>query len=246
MDDMLPIPPNASAAVPSKHASGCVSCKTLAESLPSVVDSQPLQRTHGLKLRLQIVVRSSFKSAFPHANLCSALGMAIGHSMSRATVLRRTSHLLHTNDTFHALSVGSVRCLRDFSLPQARFGDSSVTTDSAPWFRDGLSFKCTACGACCHKPVQESVTVNPGEVDAIAAYLGASTDDVHSRYLQAHPRYQGNATKVTQFDDVCMACIRLARAEYTGRHYSRPDTGGNQQFNSLLCGATLLVLSSCD
>jgi len=55
----------------------------------------------------------------------------------------------------------------------------------APWYADGLRFKCTRCGECCRG--RGSVEVSDGEIDALADHLGEDRDafiETHTRPLR--------------------------------------------------------------
>jgi len=51
-----------------------------------------------------------------------------------------------------------------------------------PWYRDGLRFGCTGCGACC--TVEGYVWVNRREVERLAGHLQISLDEFGARYLR--------------------------------------------------------------
>jgi uncharacterized protein len=53
----------------------------------------------------------------------------------------------------------------------------------APWYRDGLSFECTRCGACC-TGAPGYVWVGPEEIARLAEHLGLSADDFGRKYLR--------------------------------------------------------------
>ena len=55
--------------------------------------------------------------------------------------------------------------------------------EDAPWYRDGLSFTCTQCGACC-TGAPGFVWVDPGEIAQLAAFRGQTVDDFGKRYLR--------------------------------------------------------------
>jgi len=53
----------------------------------------------------------------------------------------------------------------------------------APWYADGLKFKCTQCGNCCTGP-PGFVWFDEEEAIAIADHLGLSVDEFHKRYCK--------------------------------------------------------------
>jgi Fe-S-cluster containining protein len=61
--------------------------------------------------------------------------------------------------------------------PQPR----SEPTD--PWYRDGLRFACTRCGACC-TGAPGYVWVGVPEIDRLAAHLGLTRDEFSRRYVR--------------------------------------------------------------
>lgn len=75
-----------------------------------------------------------------------------------------------------------------------------------PWFQEGLSFKCTGCGACCKKPAQEAVTVNAAEIGAIAAKLGVGEAEMLAKYVQEHPKHSGEPPCVVVLSACTFAC----------------------------------------
>ncbi len=54
---------------------------------------------------------------------------------------------------------------------------------SEPWYRDGLRFRCTRCGACC-TGAPGYVWVNAEEVQAIAEHRGESVEQVLALYTR--------------------------------------------------------------
>ncbi len=52
-----------------------------------------------------------------------------------------------------------------------------------PWYRDGLAFACTRCGACC-TGTPGYVWVNVAEIDRLAGHLGLDRDAFGRRYLR--------------------------------------------------------------
>ena len=55
--------------------------------------------------------------------------------------------------------------------------------DSEPWYKDGLRFKCTACGDCC-TGAPGYVWVNQAEIEALASRLGLDVDVFESRFVR--------------------------------------------------------------
>ena len=54
---------------------------------------------------------------------------------------------------------------------------------SEPWYRDGLQFTCTRCGACC-TGAPGYVWVNSDEINQIAKFRGESAEDVSGKYVR--------------------------------------------------------------
>ena len=52
-----------------------------------------------------------------------------------------------------------------------------------PWYRDGLSFSCTRCGACC-TGAPGFVWVDVDEIDALAQSLGMTRDAFSMKYVR--------------------------------------------------------------
>ena len=55
--------------------------------------------------------------------------------------------------------------------------------DEAPWFRAGLAFECTRCGACC-TGAPGYVWVNPEEIARLAESRGQSVDEFSRRFVR--------------------------------------------------------------
>jgi Fe-S-cluster containining protein len=74
--------------------------------------------------------------------------------------------------------------------------------DSSPWYKEGLRFKCTGCGACCTgNPGYVWVTVE--EISSIAKLLGISTDECTMKYIrQRDNRYSLVEMKLRNYDCV--------------------------------------------
>lgn len=52
-----------------------------------------------------------------------------------------------------------------------------------PWYKDGLSFTCTRCGACC-TGAPGYVWVDADEVAALAAHRGEAPDEFSTRFVR--------------------------------------------------------------
>jgi len=59
----------------------------------------------------------------------------------------------------------------------------SSSDSDLPWFRDGLSFECTRCGACC-TGAPGYVWVNSEEIARLAEHRGESVDQFAKRYAR--------------------------------------------------------------
>ena len=59
----------------------------------------------------------------------------------------------------------------------------SDTVSERPWYRDGLAFECTRCGACC-TGAPGYVWVNAEEIAALAAFRGETVDDFSRRHVR--------------------------------------------------------------
>jgi uncharacterized protein len=57
-----------------------------------------------------------------------------------------------------------------------------VAEARSPWYAEGLSFTCTGCGSCCRG--EGYVWMTAPEIEAIAGFLGLTTDDFGRRYLR--------------------------------------------------------------
>lgn len=55
--------------------------------------------------------------------------------------------------------------------------------DQTPWYRDGLSFTCTQCGACC-TGAPGYVWVTADEIQRLADFRGESPEDFSRRYVR--------------------------------------------------------------
>lgn len=65
-----------------------------------------------------------------------------------------------------------------------------------PWYRDGLRFECTQCGACCSGE-PGYVWVEDSEIDAMAEDLGLPFDTFERRYV----RLVGKSKSLTEYPD---------------------------------------------
>lgn len=61
--------------------------------------------------------------------------------------------------------------------------EENSTSNSMPWFKEGLRFKCTECGKCCTGG-PGYVWVTETEADKIAELLGLSVEDFKKQYLR--------------------------------------------------------------
>jgi uncharacterized protein len=77
---------------------------------------------------------------------------------------------------------------------------------SDPWYKDGLSFTCTRCGKCC-TGAPGFVWVNDEEIQAIADFIGVSTDEFRGRH--ARLEYRGYTLREKVNGD----CIFFDRAK---------------------------------
>src|SRR5256714_15433934 len=59
----------------------------------------------------------------------------------------------------------------------------SSTDPDAPWYRDGLKFQCTRCGACC-TGAPGYVWVDAEEIARLAEHLGQTSEQFARRYLR--------------------------------------------------------------
>jgi Fe-S-cluster containining protein len=65
----------------------------------------------------------------------------------------------------------------------------TVANSEGPWYRDGLSFRCTRCGACC-TGAPGYVWVSIDEIERLAKHRGESVDEFSSRFVrQVGSRY---------------------------------------------------------
>jgi Fe-S-cluster containining protein len=59
----------------------------------------------------------------------------------------------------------------------------STPEAETPWYRDGLAFACTRCGACC-TGAPGYVWVSSEEIEALAAYRGQSVAEFSARFVR--------------------------------------------------------------
>jgi Fe-S-cluster containining protein len=59
----------------------------------------------------------------------------------------------------------------------------SSAEPETPWYRDGLSFTCTRCGACC-TGAPGYVWVSPEEIAELAAFRGTSAAEFSKRFVR--------------------------------------------------------------
>lgn len=71
-----------------------------------------------------------------------------------------------------------------------------ATTDSQPWFKDGLRFKCTGCGDCC-TGAPGFVWVTNAEIEALAAKVQMDVEEFEQRYV----RLVGVRKSLVEFDN---------------------------------------------
>ncbi len=58
-----------------------------------------------------------------------------------------------------------------------------MTEPATPWYREGLRFACTRCGACC-TGAPGYVWVDVAEIDRLAAHRGLSRDEFARRFVR--------------------------------------------------------------
>lgn len=59
----------------------------------------------------------------------------------------------------------------------------SATATDLPWYRDGLAFECTRCGACC-TGAPGYVWVSIDEIEQLAQFRRESVEEFSSRYVR--------------------------------------------------------------
>ena len=59
-------------------------------------------------------------------------------------------------------------------------------TNDAPWYADGLKFRCTQCGNCC-TGAPGVVWVNDEEIDAIARHLDKPVGEIRLMHTRPYP-----------------------------------------------------------
>lgn len=88
-------------------------------------------------------------------------------------------------------------------------------TEVDPWYKEGLSFKCTECGKCCTGS-PGYVWINESEIDSMAAALEITPQEFATKYLRrVHGRLSLIESKTT-YD-----CVFL-KDKKCGLYKSRP------------------------
>ncbi len=59
----------------------------------------------------------------------------------------------------------------------------STKETESPWYRDGLAFACTRCGACC-TGAPGYVWVTPEEIERLATYRGQTVDEFSAKFVR--------------------------------------------------------------
>jgi Fe-S-cluster containining protein len=59
----------------------------------------------------------------------------------------------------------------------------SRTESKSPWYRDGLAFSCTRCGACC-TGAPGYVWVSPKEIDRLARFRGETVEQFAAKFVR--------------------------------------------------------------
>ena len=59
----------------------------------------------------------------------------------------------------------------------------SRTESNSPWYRDGLAFSCTRCGACC-TGAPGYVWVSPEEIDRLARFRGETVEQFAAKFVR--------------------------------------------------------------
>jgi Fe-S-cluster containining protein len=59
----------------------------------------------------------------------------------------------------------------------------NVPDGNTPWFRDGLAFSCTRCGACC-TGAPGYVWVSPEEIERLAEFKGISSAEFSAKFVR--------------------------------------------------------------
>ncbi len=65
-----------------------------------------------------------------------------------------------------------------------------------PWYRDGLRFECTQCGACCSGE-PGYVWVEPSEIEAMAGEMGIDVEVFEKKFV----RTVGKSQSLTEYPD---------------------------------------------
>jgi Fe-S-cluster containining protein len=91
------------------------------------------------------------------------------------------------------------------SVPKPSGSPPTRPAPSAPaWYRKGIQFGCTACGACCRR--DGYVWVSPPEVARLARHLGLSPVEFRSRYTRevAIEGLEERGVSLTRSEDRCV------------------------------------------
>lgn len=62
-----------------------------------------------------------------------------------------------------------------------QFGKNNHKT---PWYSGGLSFECQGCGGCCAGPAEGYVWITEDDIEAIAAHLRISIQELMDKYVR--------------------------------------------------------------
>jgi Fe-S-cluster containining protein len=60
----------------------------------------------------------------------------------------------------------------------------SRNTHKTPWYSGGLAFECQGCGGCCAGPEEGYVWVTQDDIEAIAAHLRISLQEMMDKYAR--------------------------------------------------------------
>lgn len=71
---------------------------------------------------------------------------------------------------------------------------------SEPWWKDGLRFECTRCGACCRG--RGRVEVSDADIESLASHLGLAPDEFRRTYTR--PGYKGRIDLRDQPNEDCI------------------------------------------